>query len=67
MEAWAGEPGLADLVAVSLDGVEGHRAERDAPGVSPVRKEDASGRRKLWSEDQKVGADKVSMQNLEKA
>ena len=30
-------------------------------------KEDASGRRKLWSEDQKVGADKVSMQNLEKA
>lgn len=44
MEAWAGEPGLADLVAVSLDGVEGHRAERDAPGVSPVRKEDASGR-----------------------
>lgn len=30
-------------------------------------KENASGRRKLWSEDQKVGAGKVSMQNLEEA
>ena len=30
-------------------------------------KEDASGRRKLQSEDQKVGAGKVSMQNLEEA
>lgn len=34
-EAWAGETNLVNLVVVSLDG---HWAERDAPGMSLVGK-----------------------------
>lgn len=50
VETWAGETNLANLVVVSLDGVEGHEAERDTPVMSLVRKEDASdrGRESTW-------------------